>query len=158
MKIDYIHAYNVFENVKKNAGVYRMLSDAPYTLLGQSGRCTADFEYQMANATTTLPSSPFSNGKTFFPSFSLIQISIDGKPTNLVRPDQNGTIRLVLFDLDSSVTSVTLSLLLTSGEEIVVPASYYGEHEYIASIPINIPAGFIDVIARASDTHGTKLN
>jgi subtilisin family serine protease len=155
--IDYIHAYNVFENVKKNVGVYKVISDAPYTLLGQSGRCAADFEYQMANVTSTLPNSPFTNGKTFFPSFSLIQISIDGKPTNLVRPGQNGTIRLVLFDLDSSVTSVTLSLLLTSGEEIVVPASYYGKHEYIASIPTTIPAGFIDVIARASDTHGNKI-
>ncbi|MGD1045736.1 MAG: S8 family serine peptidase [Bacteroidota bacterium] len=155
---DYQYAYDVFMDVKKNAGLYRILSDTyPYKLLGQSGQCTVDYEYQMPDPAKWPPNSsllPLVSNRILFPSFSLLQVSVNDRAVNIVRPDQNGKIRLVLFDLDSSVTSVKLSLVLASGDEIVVPASYCGGHEYDASIPTYIPKGFIDIVARAKDTKG----
>ena len=145
--------YYSFNNVKKNAGVYRILADAhPYTLLGQSGQCIVDFEYQMPS-----PSDWPTNTKYVFPSVNLFQVSIDGIAAKWVRPDQTGKVRLVLNDPDNSISSLNLSFLSASGEEILVPASSSGGHEYVASIPASVPEGFIDVIARASDKHGSKI-
>jgi len=142
---DYLYAYYVFNNVQKNAGIYRILSNTyPYKLLGQAGQCTLDFEYQ-------IPSF-----KKFFPSFSFLQVSVDDRAVDVVQPDQNGKIRLVIFDPDSSVTSADISLLLASGDEINLPVSFIGENEYDALIPSYIPKGFIDVVVRIQDTDGNK--
>jgi hypothetical protein len=139
-----MYAYNNLNNI----GTIRILSDAhPYAILGQAGQSTADFEYKV-------PLS--SNDKTVFPSFNLLQVSVEGKSVDLIHPDQNGKIRLVLFDQDSSITSTNLSLLLASGDEIELPVSYVGNHEYDAEIPNYIPQGFIDIIAKAKDTKGNK--
>jgi hypothetical protein len=139
-------AYYKFDNMKNNVGTLQVLSDVhPYTILGQAGLCTADCEYQ-------IPSN--SNNETVFPSFNLLQVAVDGKAVDVVRPDQNGRIRLVIFDSDSSVTSVKLSLLLVSGDEIELPVSSISRHEYVTSIPTYIPKGFIDVIAKIKDTKG----
>ena len=137
--------------MKNNTGVYRIVSDAyPYTLLGQSGQCTADFEYQIPN-TATSPTDT-----TLFPSFHLIQVSVDNNAVRWVRPDQAGKVYVVLNDPNNSISSLNLSLLLASGEEILLPASSSGRHEYVASIPTYIPAGFIDIVAKAKDTKGNK--
>jgi subtilisin family serine protease len=142
---DMLYAFYEFDNMNSDAGAVRVLSDAhPYTLLGQAGQCSADFEYQI------------SKDAAVFPSFNLLQVSVNGKAVDLIRPDQAGTIRLVLFDPDSSVTSVKLSLLLAAGNEIELPVSTVGGREYSASIPSDIPTGFIDVVARVEDAKGDK--
>jgi subtilisin family serine protease len=160
--IDYPYAYNVYNNVKENSGVYRLMSETyPYKLLGQSGQCMVDFEYQMPDPANWPPYSqnffPLSiSNRVLFPSFSLIQVAMDGRATNIVNPDQNGKIRLVLFDPNSSITSAKLSLVLAPGDEIELPLSYVGGHEYETTIPNYIPIGFIDIVARAEDTKGNK--
>ena len=148
----YTNAYATFKKVKKNGGIYRILSTAlPYTLLGQSGQCTVDYEYQMPDAA----SWPYV--KIFFPSFRFLQVAVDGRAVDDVRPDQSGKICLVLFDPDSSVTSVRLSLLLSSGDEILLPVSSAGDHEYDATIPTYLPSGFVDVVARVEDAKGNNM-
>ena len=146
------NAYAVYKNVKKNAGVYRVLGNASsYSLLGQSGRCTLDYEYRMPD-----PAS-WPTGRVLFPSFRFLQVAVDGKPVDAVRPDQTGTIRLILFDPDSAITSTDLSLLLASGEEISLPLTYAGGQEYDATIPSYLPTGFVDVVARAEDAKGNSI-
>ena len=146
----YTNAYYVFNNVRKNAGIYRILSTTyPYKLFGQSGECTVDYEYQMPDAA----SWPMDT-RTVFPSFDLLQVSVNDRSADIVRPDQNAKLRLVLFDPDSSVGSVTLSLLLASGVEIDLPVTFAGGHEYDATIPTYVPSGFVDVVARAEDAKG----
>ncbi|MCG6915068.1 T9SS type A sorting domain-containing protein, partial [bacterium BMS3Abin03] len=140
--------YYEFSNMSNNKGTLQVLSDAyPYTILNQAGQCTADFEYQ-------IPSE--SLGTTYFPSFNLLQVSVDGRAVDVIQPDQNGKIRLIIFDPDSSVTSTEISLMLASGDEINLPISYIGENEYDALIPGYIPKGFVDVVARIQDTDGNK--
>jgi hypothetical protein len=147
----YTNAYYVFRNVRKNAGTYRILSTTyPYELIGQSGQCTLDYEYQMPDAA----SWPMDT-RTVFPSVDLIQVSVAGRAVEVVRPDQNATLRFVLFDPESSVASVKLSLLLASGVEIDLPVTFAGGHEYDATIPTYVPSGFVDVIARAEDAKGS---
>ena len=140
--------YYEFGNMSNDRSTLQVLSDAyPYTILNQAGQCTADFEYQ-------LPSEP--SGTTYFPSFNLLQVSVDGRAVDIIQPDQNGKIRLILFDPDSSVTSTEISLMLASGDEINLPISFIGGNEYDAIIPTYIPSGFIDVVARIQDTNGNK--
>jgi len=84
----------------------------------------------------------------------LLQVSVDGRAVDAVRPDQTGKIRLVLFDSNSSVTAATLSLLPASGEEIVLPVEKGEGREYTAAIPPEVPAGFVDIVARVEDAKG----
>ena len=153
------NAYFQFDNMNNNAGTLRLLCDAlPYSILGQGGQCTADFEYkipvtlvdEMVHWSTNLLGA-----SEIFPSFSLLQVSVDDRAVDLVRPDQRGKIRLMLFDPDSSVTTARISLVLASGDEIVLPTEY-SNGEYNASIPAYLPQGFIDIVARAKDTEGNK--
>ena len=155
---DYLYAYNVFKDVKENAGLYRITGNTyPYTILGQSGECTIDYEYQMPDiAAWPDYSTYYESNRIIFPSFSLLQISVDGKTANIVQPDQNGIVRLIPFDVDSNIISVELSLVLASGDEIVLPVSYTGENEYTASIPSYLPKGYIDIVAKVKDANGNK--
>ena len=143
-----VSPYYTFKNDNNSIHTFRVLSDAPpYTILGQGGQCSADFEYQIPDE---------SSGTKYFPSFNLLQVSVDGRAVDAVRPDQTGIIRLIPFDSDSSVTSVDLSLMLASGDEIKLPVTYRGNHEYNAIIPGYIPKGFIDVVARIEDNKGNR--
>ena len=143
-----ISPYYKYKNMSNNVSMIQVLSAAqPYTILGQGGQSTIDCEYQIPEE---------SSNTTYFPSFNLLQVSVNGRAVDMVRPDQNGIIRLVPFDHDSSITSMKLSLLLASGDEIVLPVTYSG-NEYHASIPNYIPAGFIDIVARAEDNKGNKF-
>ena len=155
---DYLYAYYVFDNIKENAGLYRIMGNTyPYTILGQSGQCTVDYEYRTPDIDEWPENSTYYlSNRIIFPSFSFLQVSVDGEAENIVQPGQNGTIRLVLFDPDSTAISVKLSLLLASGDEINLPLSYHGKNEYNASIPDYIPKGFVDVVARFEDTKGNK--
>ena len=138
-------AFYEFDNVKNMIGTLRVLSDAaPYSILGQSGQCTADFHYQIQNNTSV------------FPSFSLLQVSVDGHAVDNVRPDQNGKVRLILSDPDSSITSATISLIPASGNEIALPVSSAGALSYDASIPSSLPTGFLDIVVRAEDKNGNR--
>jgi hypothetical protein len=138
-------AYHKFDDMNNNAGAVRVLSDAnPYTILGQAGQCTADFEYVVPKE------------DAIFPSFNLLQVSVDGKAVDMVKPDQTGILRLVLFDQYSSVSSVRLSLMPASGDELELPVAVCGGNEYKASIPSDLPAGFHDIIARIIDSKGNK--
>ena len=150
----YTNAYYVFNNVRKNSGIYRILSATyPYALLGQSGQCTVDYEYQMPDAA----SWPMDT-RTVFPSVDLIQVSVAGRAVDAVRPGQNAKLRLVLFDPESTVVSVKLSLLPASGVEITLPVTFAGGHEFDAAIPASLPSGFIDVAARAEDARGNTCD
>jgi uncharacterized repeat protein (TIGR01451 family) len=145
---DHFYAMYKYGNMENNTGTLRILSDAhPYTILGQAGQSTVDFEYRIPSDT---------NSATVFPSFNLVQVSVNGSAADIVRPEQTGIIRCVPFDPDGSITSVRLSLLLALGDEIVLPVKYSGENEYHASIPDYLPTGFIDVIAKIEDSHGNK--
>ena len=142
-----VPTYFVYNKIN-NIGTLNILSDAPsYTILGQAGQSTADFEYQ-------IPDKP--GDTTFFPSFNLLQVSVGGRAVDNVQPDQTGIVRLILFDPNKSITSAKISLVLASGDEIVLPASYIGGNEYDAAIPNYIPKGFIDVVASAEDAKGNK--
>ena len=138
----------IFNVINDNTRTIRVLSDVPiYTILGQAGQSTCDFEYQV-------PDKP--GDQTFFPSFNLLQVAVNGRAVDIVRPDQNGKIRLILFDPKKSITSAKISLVLASGDEIVLPVTNIGNNEYDATIPDYLPKGFIDVAARIEDTQGNK--
>jgi subtilisin family serine protease len=144
--VDKRYAYYEFDNMNNRTGTLRILSDAPpYTILGQAGQCTADCEYQV-------PGTPIDS--TVFASFNFLQVAVDGRAVDVVRPGQNGTIRLVLFDPDGAVTSARISVLPASGDEIDLPVSYAGDHEYDAGIPASLSKGFFDVVASAADSKG----
>jgi len=157
---DQKYAYYEFDNMNNNASTLRMLSDAqPYTMLGQRGQCTADFECQIPrslNDQSIWWTLNMLGASVILPSFNLLQVAVDGIATDVVRPGQAGIIRLVLFDYDNTVTTATISLVLASGDEIDLPVSYLGGHEYDAKIPTYIPSGFIDIVARIRDTKGNK--
>lgn len=138
--------YYNYDNLKNNT-LRVITSGHPYSILGQSGQSTIDCEYQIPEQ---------SSGTTYFPAINLIQASVNGKAVDVVNPDQSGIIRLILDKRDSSIASVNLSLLLPSGEEVVLPVRYINEREYDAIIPAYIPKGFIDVIARVEDTQGNR--
>ena len=144
--------------MNNSAGTFLVMSDAqPYTLLGQAGQCSAVMEYQIPSSLSDKPVDPsidLHQASALFPSFSLLQVAVDGRGVDAVRPDQAGRIRLVLFDPDSGVTSVKLSLLPASGEEIDLPVTTSGGQEYTGAIPPGVQAGFIDVVARVEDTKG----
>jgi subtilisin family serine protease len=140
--------YYIFTKINNDIRTLNLLSDAPvYSILGQAGQSTADFEYQV-------PISPADTSG--FPSFNLLQVAVNGRAVDVVQPNQNGKIRLVLFDPNKSITSAKISLVLASGDEIDLPVSYVGGNEYDASVPNYIPKGFIDVVARAEDAQGNK--
>ena len=146
--VENVNPYFIFGDLNSNIRTIQVLSDAhPYTIFGQSGQSAVDYEYH-------LPTQ--SSGITYFPSFNLLQVAVDGRAVDVVRPDQTGIIRLIPFDPDSNVTSVKLSLMLASGDEIVCPVTSHGKHEYNASIPDYLPEGFIDIIARTEDNKGNK--
>ena len=137
-------AFYRFDNMN-GLGTLRVLSDAhPYALLGQAGQCTADFQFTIRTSSDA------------FPSFRLLQVAVDGKAVDNVRPDQNGKVRLILSDLDSSITSATISLIPASGNEITLPVSSSGALAYDASIPSSLPEGFMDVVVRAEDRNGNR--
>ena len=140
-----IYAYYEFDNVK-NTNILQVISDThPYSILGQAGQCTEDCEYWISRRSNTI-----------FPSFNLLQASVDGKAVDVVRPDQNGIIRLLLFNPNNNIASVSISLLLASGDEIALPVSNIGNNEYDAPIPANIPTGFIDIAAGIEDASGNQ--
>lgn len=152
--LDGINTYYLFDDVEDNAGTYQILTAGqPYTILGQPGQCSVNFEYQVPGWPITATSYKYS-----FPSVNLLQVSVDSTAVNWVRSDQNGKIRLVLFDPSNYVTSVNISLLLNSGEEISIPASLFNNNEYVASIPSNLPQGFIDVDAKVTDKKGDNFD
>lgn len=137
-----------FDYMNYNACTLRILSDTqPYKILGQAGQCTADFELQV-------PAN--SNVKTYVPSFSLLQVAVNSRAADVVRPGQGGKIRVILFNPDSNVTSVNLSLLLPSGDQIKLPVTYSGGNEYNAIIPDSTPAGYVDIIANVQDNKGNN--
>ncbi len=155
---DYFYAFYVFDNVKEHAGLYKIIGNTyTYQLLGQYGLCTVDYEYQMpAISEWPAASDLLSSNRLFFPSFSLLQVSMGEKAVKTVQPGQHAEIRLVLFDVDSSAKTVSLSLVPASGELIDLPISNVSSHEYRASIPSSIPAGFIDIVATFTDNKGNK--
>jgi hypothetical protein len=138
--------YYEYDNLKNNT-LRLITSGHPFSILGQSGQSTIDCDYQIPEQ---------SSGTTYFPAINLIQASVNGKAVDVVNPDQSGIVRLILDRRDSSIASVNLSLLLPSGEEVVLPVRYINEREYDAIIPAYIPKGFIDVIARVEDTQGNR--
>ncbi len=141
------HAYYKFEDAKNNIDIFQILSAGhPYTILGQAGQCTADFEYKI----------PGNSYYAEFPSFNLLQVSVNGKAADAVSPGQNGKIRLVLHNPNSNITSAKISLLSASGNEIALPVSYAGANEYDADIPDSITDGFVDVVARVEDAGGNR--
>ncbi len=152
------YAYYEFDHLNNSPGTFLVLSDAqPYSLLGQAGQSSAAMEYQIPSTLSDKPVDPsidLLQASAVFPSFSLLQVAVDGRAVDAVRPDQAGKIRLVLFDPDSSVTSAKLLLLPASGEEIDLPVVNGGGHEYTATIPANVPPGFTDIIARVDDAKG----
>ena len=152
------YAYYEFANMQNCAGTLRLLCDAPtYAIVGQAGQCTADFEYQISNnlVDNSVGSSiNLLQASAVFPSFNLLQVSVDGRAVDVVRPDQHGTIRLMLFDPDSSATSVTLSLRLASGDEVPLSVTSVGGGEYDGALPVTTPSGFIDIVARVGDAKG----
>ncbi len=142
------YPYYQFNKMNSSINTINILSDArSYKIFGQSGQCTVEGEYH-------IPSSP--GDTTVFPTFNLLQVAVDGRAVDMVQPDQNGSIRLILADHGNDVTSASISLVLASGDEIVLPASCVGGNEYDASIPHYIPPGFIDVVARMEDSKGNR--
>ena len=157
---DKIFSYYEYDNMSNYAGTLHVLSDGhPYTILGQAGQSSVDCEYQIPNTLndqSTWWTLNLLGASLIFPSFHLLQVSVNGVPTDIVRPDQTGIIRLVLFDHDNIVTSATISLVLPSGDEIDLPVSYVGAHEYDANVPGYVPSGFVDVVARIEDARGDE--
>ena len=143
----YDKIYYKYDGLKNNK-IQVLTSGHPYKILGQGGQSTIDYEYQIQENST---------GTTYFPSISLIQVSVNGKAVDIVHPDQNGVVRLILDNRDSSIATVNISLLLPSGDEVVLPVTNIDGNEYDAIIPGYIPTGFIDVVARATDTKGDEF-
>ena len=138
--------YYEYDNLKNNT-LRLVTSGHQYKILGQGGQSTIDCEYQISGKLSDT---------TFFPAINLIQVSVGGKAVDVVRPDQNGTVRLILDNRDNSIASVNLSLLLPTGEEVVLPVININSNEYDAIIPGYIPTGFIDVVAKATDAKGNE--
>jgi len=151
-------AYYIYKNLKENSGVYQILANAsPYTLLGQSGQCTADFKYQMP-ALSNWPQIT----AAYFPAVSLFQVLANGQPAQWVQTGQPGQIRLILYDPNRNIDSVTILLLLPSGEKISLPVTTLSTQlavlvEYDAALPTNLPAGFIDAVLLVKDVNGNKV-
>ena len=138
--------YYKYDNLKNNT-LRLITSGHQYKILGQGGQSTIDCEYKIPENST---------GTTYCPSIDLIQVSVDGKAVDVVHPGQNGIVRLILDRRDSTIASVDLSVLLPSGEEIILPTTEIGNNEYNAAIPGYLPEGFIDVVARIEDAQGNK--
>lgn len=140
--------YYEYDNLKNNT-LRLVTSGHQYKILGQDGQSTIDCEYKIPENST---------GTTYISSISLIQVSVNGKVVDIVHPDQNGIVRLILDSRDSNIASVDLSVLLPSGEEIILPTTETDNdnNEYDAAIPGYLPEGFIDVVARIEDAQGNK--
>ena len=157
---DDMYAIYEFGNMQNNAGTLQILSAAhPYAILGQASQCTADFEYNVPNNLTDKNifwSLNLLGASVVYPSFNLLQVSLNGKAVDNVEPGQPAIIRVIPFDHYNNVSSVNISLILASGDEIVLPVTNIGNNEYDATIPDYLPKGFIDVAARIEDTQGNK--
>jgi len=157
---DDMYAIYEFDNMQNNAGRLQILSEAkPYTILGQAGQCTADFEYDVPSNLTDKNiywSLNLLGASVVYPSFNLLQVSAGGKTVDNVIPGQPAIIRVIPFDHYNNVSSVNISLILASGVEIILPVANIGNNEYDAEIPGYLPEGFIDVAARIEDTQGNK--
>jgi hypothetical protein len=138
--------YQYAVNINKDR--YHLLAYAPqYNLLGQSGQTTIDYEF---NVTPT-------NIPVFLPSLDFFQILGDGKLTEELHPGQDGKVRLVIFDPKQNVDSVGISLLKNDGTEISLAVAHSSKKEYFASIPRDIPSGFLDVIVRVHNGDGNTF-
>jgi len=145
---NYMLYYNY--SVEENANRYRLVANTrPFTLLGQRGQTTIDYEF---NVTESIVS-----WKCFMPSLDLFQILENGKTAQRLHPGQDKKIRLVIFDPKENVDSVSISLLKNDGSEIELTTTQASQKEYFASIPDNIPGGFLDAIARVHNAEGNKF-
>jgi hypothetical protein len=139
--------------VNKNSDRYRLLASAQqYNLLGQVGQTTIDYEFTV----TATPVVALRN--CFLPSLDFFQILGDGRLTQWLRPEQNGTVRLVIFDPKNNMDSVVLSLLKNNGTEISLTTTHPSAKEYVGTIPKDIPDGFLDVSATVHNTDGNTFH
>jgi len=136
--------------VKENANRYRLLANTQwYKILGQIGHSTIDYEFNV-----TEPVVPW---KCFMPSLDLFQVLENDKSAQWLHPGQDKKVRLVIFDPKENVDSVSVHLLKNDGSEIGLATTQTSQKEYFASIPDNIPNGFLDVIARVHNAEGNKF-
>lgn len=153
-----IGAYYIFKNLKENGGVYEILANpSPYTLLGQSGQCTADFKYQLPSLSNWPENAP-----VYFPAVSLFQVLANGTPAQWVQTGQAGKIRLILYDPNNNVDSVGILLLPPSGQSISLSVTKVSTQlvipfEYDAALPANLTAGFFDAVVLVKDANGNKF-
>jgi subtilisin family serine protease len=135
--------------VNRNTDGYRLLAaSSQYNLLGQYGQATIDYRFNVR---------PVGSQTYLLPSLDFFQILADGKVTQRLRPGQDGTVRLVVFDPKQDVDSVGLCLLENDGTEIGLETTHPSAKEYIASIPQEMADGFHDVIARVHDTESNTF-
>jgi hypothetical protein len=135
--------------VNINANRYRLLAETyPYNFLGQSALTTIDYEFNIKSVTSLhYP----------LPSLDFFQILGDGKPVGWLHPDQDGKVRLVIFDPKQNIDSVGIYLLKNDGTEIGLVTTHPSAKEYFASIPKNIQDDYYDIIARVHDTESNTF-
>jgi subtilisin family serine protease len=136
-------------NLNKNAGRYNLTVETfQYKLLGQLGLARINYEFSV---------KPLVYQYYFLPSLDLFQILADGKIAQWPRSGQDGKVRLVLFDPQQNVDSVSIYLLENDGTKISLVTTHPSVKEYLGSIPQDIPGGFHDVIARVHNTEGNTF-
>ena len=136
--------------VEEDANWYRLLANTHhFNLLGQRGRTTIDYEFNVTE--------PVGLSKCFVPSLDWFQILEEGKPAQWLHPGKDKKVRLVIFDPKENVDSVSVYLLKNDGSEIGLTTRRASQKEVIASIPDDIPEGFLDVIAGIHNGEGNKF-
>jgi subtilisin family serine protease len=141
----------VYDDYKLNDNTdrYNLTAETfQYFLSGQRGLARIDYEFNV---------KPTVSQYYFLPTLDLFQILADGKITQWLRPGQDGKVRLVIFDPKQNVDSVGISLLKNDATELNLATTHPSAKEYLASIPQDIPGGFLDVIAKVHNTEGNTF-
>jgi hypothetical protein len=126
----------------------------PYSLLGQAGFTNVEFELNLKKRDEI-------SGIEYelcTPSIvdNLLTLA-DDKPAQHITPGQDGTIRILTYDMASDFNNIAIFAIPSSGEEIMLDLEMLQEkREYIAHIPKDLPHEFIDVIVRMKDEKGNK--
>jgi len=119
-------------------------TSVPYQILGQAGVSTIDFEFDARQEMANIP------------MLDLLQILADGKPIQLLRPDQTGQIRLKVYERYGSIETVHINLITSAGQEIELENTL-SDREYLAPIPVTLPHEFIDLKVEVADAHQNKF-
>lgn len=128
----------------------------PYSLLGQTGFSTIDYEVDLRSLQDD-PYDSLTEKILSTPTVDNLMPLVGDKYVKHVSPSQDGIIRLFAYDYGLDLKDVTIYAVPSSGEEIMLDLNILKEkREYIAHIPNNLPHEFIDVIVRMEDDKGNK--